>query len=79
MTEYYVKRTAEGAEVFKDDFDSPFYIIKNSQCSCPGCVYHKVRCKHLKWIDAIATHPAWQIGAIFELDSLGLVPWEPHI
>lgn len=24
------------------------YVITNSNCDCPGAVYHKVECKHLR-------------------------------
>jgi hypothetical protein len=78
MTEYYFKRTAKGAQIFKDDFDHPMYEIQDSTCTCPGCTYHKVRCKHLTWFGNALTDPRFILGSIFEYDPFRqkLVPFD---
>lgn len=30
------------------EFEPPTYMMENSNCDCPGAVYHKTECKHLK-------------------------------
>jgi hypothetical protein len=70
--EYFFKRCADHTEIFKDDFaDGPLYVIKDKSCSCPGCVYHKVKCKHLKIHELIR----WGNATIFRYDGLTLTPW----
>jgi hypothetical protein len=80
MTEYFFKRTEKGCLIFKDDFDHPMYEITDSSCTCPGAVYHKVRCKHLTWFTNAITNPAFTLGSIFEYDrqSQKLIPWESN-
>jgi SWIM zinc finger len=78
MTEYFFKRTEKGALIFKDDFDHPIYEIKDKSCSCPGAMYHKVRCKHLAWYEQALHDTPWQVDMIYEFDrfSQRLIPWE---
>lgn len=48
---YSIKRLDEKrVAVFKwvDDNLAQTYTIENEQCDCPGCLYHKTQCKHLK-------------------------------
>lgn len=55
-TEYELKRldekTVQVLKFVDDELVEPSYKIVNSQCDCPGAVHHKVRCKHLKLLDA---------------------------
>jgi hypothetical protein len=80
MTEYYFKRTEKGCLIFKDDFDQIMYEITDNSCTCPGCTYYKVRCKHLTWFTNAILDPKFTPGSIFEYDPLSqkLIPWESN-
>lgn len=50
-TLYHIRRLDEkrvAVSKFEDGDLGQVYTIENSQCDCPGCLYHKTECKHLK-------------------------------
>ena len=75
--EYYFKHCGDHVEIFKEDFsDGPIYTIKDSSCTCPGCVHHKVRCKHLRIYTDMQLHPLWRKDHIMRWDGAACYhPW----
>ena len=74
--EYFFKNSGEHIDIFKDDFDAPIYRIQGKSCTCPGCVHHKVQCKHLRWLATFQRDYNWQIGDLFCVnDGVITYPW----
>lgn len=56
--DYFIKEldaTRTAVAKFVDDTFEQVYVQENSNCQCPGAIYHKTQCKHLRikkaWIE----------------------------